>query len=348
MKSTEHAMGLLEELHELPQTVLTAGGNLEVAVLIPCYNEEVAIGRVVAEFRSALPTARIYIYDNNSQDRTTMIGRAAGAIVRHERMQGKGNVVRRMFADIEADVYVLVDGDGTYTASDAPCLIQHLLENHLDLVNGLRAGIHVRRGHRLGNDIFNHIVGWIFGSRFGDMLSGYKTFSRRFVKSFPALASGFEIETELTVHALQLKMPVAELPTSYGQRVAGSPSKLRTVRDGVKIMWAIFLLIKQERPLAFFATVCAVLVIFSLGLAAPLAVTFIKTGLVFRLPTAVLATGMMGLAFLSLACELILDTVTRGRIEMKRLHYLSLPGPANPIPTERPWTNHTDAADRRC
>jgi len=327
VNSTAQGIGRWGEAHELPQTMLRAGRDIEVAVLIPCYNEEVAIGRVIDDFRSVLPTARIYLYDNNSRDRTAAVGQAAGAIVRHERMQGKGNVVRRMFADVEADVYVLVDGDGTYEASDAPYLIQYLLEHHLDLVNGLRTGIHVRRGHRLGNEIFNHIVGWIFGSRFGDMLSGYKTFSRRFVKSFPALTSGFEIETELTVHALRLKMPVAELPTSYRRRVEGSPSKLRTVRDGVKIMWAIFLLIKQERPLAFFATVCAFLVLLSLALAAPLAVTFIKTGLVFRLPTAVLATGMMGLAFLSLACGLILDTVTRGRIEMKRLHYLSLPPP---------------------
>jgi glycosyltransferase involved in cell wall biosynthesis len=300
---------------------------VEVAVLIPCLNEEVAIGHVVAEFRAALPTARIYLYDNNSQDRTIEVGQAAGAIVRRERMQGKGNVVRRMFADVEADVYVLVDGDGTYDASDAPRMIQELIEHRLDVVNGLRTGIHVRRGHRLGNEIFNRVVGWIFGSRFDDMFSGYKLFSRRFVKSFPALATGFEIEAELTVHAFRLRMPVAELPTRYGRRVEGSSSKLRTVRDGFKIMWVIFMLIKQERPLAFFAAVWVVLVTLSLKLATPVAITFIETGLVLRMPTAILATGMMLLGFLSLACGLILDTVTRGRIEMKRLHYLSFPAP---------------------
>ena len=329
MKSTEQTVAFLEGFNEPPQAVLPGSGEsmIEVAVLIPCYNEEESIGRVIGEFRSALPTARIYLYDNNSEDRTITVGRAAGAIVRHERMQGKGNVVRRMFADIEADVYVLVDGDGTYDASDAPRLIQHLLEYRLDLVNGLRTGIHIRRGHRLGNEIFNRIVGWIFGRRFEDMLSGYKVFSRRFVKSFPGLAAGFEIEIELTVHALQLGMPVAELSTHYGRRVEGSTSKLRTVRDGFKITWSIFVLIKQERPLAFFTAVCAFLVALSFGLAAPLAVTFFETGLVGRLPTAVLTTGMMVLAFLSLACGLILDTVTRGRVEMKRLHYLSLPAP---------------------
>jgi glycosyltransferase involved in cell wall biosynthesis len=301
------------------------GGAVEVAILIPCFNEEGGIGAVVGAFREALPNARIYLYDNNSEDRTVAVGGAAGAIVRHEQMQGKGNVVRRMFADVEADVYVLVDGDGTYDASDALRLISYLLEHHVDLVNGLRTGVHVRRGHQLGNEIFNRIVGWLFGSRFTDMLSGYKVLSRRFVKSFPALATGFEIETELTVHALQLRMPVAELPTHYGPRTDGSASKLRTVRDGFKILWAIITLIKRERPLAFFTAVCLGLIALSLSLAVPLAVTFIETGLVPRLPTAVLAMGLMVLAFLSLACGLVLDTVTRGRIEMKRLHYLNLP-----------------------
>jgi hypothetical protein len=244
-------------------------------------------------------------------------------------MQGKGNVVRRMFADVEAEVYVLVDGDGTYDARDARRLIRHLLEHRLDLVNGLRCGVHVRPGHRLGNGIFNHLVGWIFGSRFVDMLSGYKVLSRRFVKSFPALASGFEIETELTVHALRLRMPVAELPIRYGVRAEGSVSKLRTWQDGIRILCVIFLLIKEERPLAFFAVAGALLVATSLALAAPLAVTFIETGLVPRVPTAVLAMGVMSLAFLCLACGLVLDTVTRGRIEMKRLHYLSLTAPGD-------------------
>ncbi len=307
----------------------TAEGVAKIAILIPCYNEEVAVGAVVAAFRAALPSALIYLYDNNSTDRTVAVGQQAGAIVRREQMQGKGHVVRRMFADIEADVYVLVDGDGTYDAGDAPRLVRHLLEHRVDLVNGLRMGIHARRGHQLGNDFFNQIIGWVFGSRFDDMLSGYKVFSRRFVKSFPSLASGFEIETELTVHALQLRMPVAELSTPYGRRLDGSVSKLRTVHDGLKILWAIFLLIKEEKPFPFFATTSLILIATALGLSAPLVVTFIETGFVPRLPTAVLATGIMLLGFLSLVCGLVLDTVTRGRVEMKRLHYLSLPAPGD-------------------
>jgi hypothetical protein len=302
---------------------------LHIAVLIPCYNEEMSIGHEVSEFRTVLPDADIYVYDNNSQDDTVVVAKAAGATVRHERMQGKGNVVRRMFADIEADVYVLVDGDGTYDPGVAPRLVRYLLEHRLDLVNGLRNGVH-RRGHRLGNEIFNRIIGWTFGRHFDDIFSGYKVFSRRFVKSFPALATGFEIETELTVHALRLRMPVAELPTRYGSRVEGSASKLRTLHDGIRILWAIFLLIKQERPLAFFSVVCAILVTASIVLDLPLVISYFQTGSATpaqRLPTAVLGTGMMLLGFLSLACGLILDTVTRGRIEMKRINYLSLQAP---------------------
>lgn len=300
---------------------------VEIAVLVPCYNEERAIGAVVSGFRAALPNARIYVYDNNSQDETAAIARAAGAVVRYEQRQGKGHVVARMFADVDADLYVLVDGDDTYDPNDAPFFVQHLLDNRLDLVNGLRKGTHDRLGHRFGNNVFNRITGWVFGSRFDDMLSGYKVFSRRFVKSFPALATGFEIETALTVHALRLRMPISELPTTYRHRPAGSASKLHTIRDGLRIAWAIVLLIKGERPLAFFSTVFAVLAALATGLAAPVAVTFVETSLVPRLPTAVLATGVMLLAFLSLVCGFVLDTVTRGRIEMKRLHYLSLPTP---------------------
>lgn len=297
-----------------------------IAVLIPCFNEEAAIGNVVAGFRTALPGADIYVYDNNSRDRTAAIGAAAGAIIRREQRQGKGHVVARMFADVEADVYVLVDGDGTYDAAAAPALIEHLLEHRLDIVNGLRNGDHQRAGHRFGNDLFNGIVQWVFGSRFDDMLSGYKVLSHRFVKSFPALATGFEIETELTVHALRLRMPAAELPTTYGHRPVGSASKLRTMRDGVKILWAIFLLIKGERPLAFFTCGFAVLAALSVALATPVAVTYFETGLVPRLPTAIMSVGLMLLAFLSLSCGFVLDTVSRGRTEMKRLHYLGLPG----------------------
>jgi hypothetical protein len=303
--------------------------DLEIAVLIPCYNEELAIGAVVAGFRAALPSARIYVYDNNSRDGTAAIGHAAGAIVRHEGQQGKGHVVARMFADVEADVYVLVDGDDTYDPDDAPVLVRHLLDNRLDLVNGRRRGVHERRGHSLGNQLFNVLTGRIFGNRFDDMLSGYKVFSRRFVKSFPALATGFEIETALIVHALCLRMPVAELPTGYRNRPAGSASKLHTVRDGVRILGTIVALVKGERPLAFFTGLFAGLAVLALVLAVPVLVTFAETGLVPRLPTAVLATGVMLLAFLSLVCGFVLDTVTRGRNEMKRLHYLSLPAPGD-------------------
>jgi len=301
--------------------------RVDIAVLIPCYNEESAIAAVVAGFRDALPRSRIYVYDNNSRDNTAAIGRAAGAIVRHERLQGKGHVVARMFADIEADVYILVDGDNTYDAPAAPELVDHLLENRLDLVNAARNGTHERPGHRFGNDLFNRITGWVFGSSFEDMLSGYKVLSRRFVKSFPALATGFEIETELIVHALRLRMPVAELPSSYGRRAEGSASKLRTGPDGLRILWAIFRLVKGERPLAFFTGVFALLAAFAITLGASVVATFVETGLVPRLPTAVLSTGLMVLAFLSLAAGFILDTVTRGRTEMKRLHYLSLHAP---------------------
>src|SRR6185312_5121621 len=305
---------------------LPSAAAADIAILIPCYNEEAAIGGVVAGFRAALPGARIYVYDNNSRDRTAAIGREAGAIVCRERLQGKGNVVTRMFADIDADVYLLVDGDGTYAPEAAPELIGHLVENHLDLVNGSRTGAHERRGHRLGNRLFNRIVGRIFGNGFDDMLSGYKVFSRRFVKSFPALTAGFEIETELTVHALRLRMPVAELPTAYRSRPAAE-SKLRTVRDGTRILRAIVRLVKGERPLAFFGGAAAVLGTLSVGIAVPVAVTFAETGLVPRLPTAMLAMGIMLLAFLSLACGLVLDTVTRGRTELRRLFYLGLPPP---------------------
>lgn len=307
-----------------PTSVPATLGNVDVAVLIPCFNEELAIGTVVARFKSVLPSAKIFVYDNNSRDQTVAIAQSVGAIIRHERQQGKGHVVARMFADIDADVYVLVDGDDTYDPNDAPIFIEHLLLNQLDLVNGRRQGIHERFGHRFGNELFNRITGWIFGSSFEDMLSGYKVLSRRFVKSFPALASGFEIETAMTVHALHLRMPVDELPTDYKERPEGSTSKLHTVRDGIRILCTILALVKDERPLAFFSVLTGFLAVLAIGLAAPIAVTFIETGLVPRLPTAVLAMGIMLLAFLSLVCGLVLDTVTRGRTELKRLHYLTL------------------------
>jgi len=300
----------------------------EVAVLIPCLNEEAAIGRVVADFRRALPNAVIFVYDNGSTDRTVEVAQAAGAVVRSEHLRGKGNVMRRMFADIEADVYVLVDGDDTYDAASAPMLIDRLLADSLDMINAAReekSELAYRRGHRFGNRMLTGLVAYFFGERFSDMLSGYRVFSRRFVKSFPALASGFEIETELTVHALQLRLPIAEVPTPYRERPPASSSKLRTIPDGIRIMHLITRLIREERPLEFFSAVAVALALASLLLAAPVVLEYLDTGLVPRLPTAVLALGLMLLSFLSVACGLILATVTRGRIEAKRLQYLNIP-----------------------
>lgn len=304
-----------------------------IAVLIPCFNEEPAIGTVVAEFRAALPEATIHVYDNNSTDRTGEVARAAGARVRAETLQGKGHVVRRMFADIEADLYVLVDGDGTYEAGAAPRMVRMLREQGLDMVNGMRASASeaaYRRGHRFGNRALTGLVAAIFGDRVRDMLSGYRVLSRRFVKSFPALAGGFEIETELTVHALELDMPIGEVPTAYRERPPGSASKLSTIGDGIRILRTILVLVKEERPLPFFGLAAAVLLVAGLALFAPVLATYLETGLVPRLPTAVLSLGLVLLSFLSLACGLILDTVTRGRKEAKRIAYLSFPGPLAP------------------
>ena len=299
-----------------------------VAVLVPCYNEAFTVAGVVTSFQAALPSATVYVYDNNSTDDTAERARAAGAVVRRETLQGKGNVIRRMFADIDADIYVLVDGDGTYDAASAPKMIDKLLDDDLDMVNAARDASEdasYRRGHRFGNKLLTGIVGHIFGSRLTDMLSGYRVFSRRFAKSFPGLAHGFEIETELTVHALELRLPMAEIRAPYGSRPPGSLSKLATIKDGIRVLWTILVLIKEERPLPFFSLIAGTLAFSSIVLTVPIFITFMQTGLVPRVPTAVLATGMMLLAFLSLACGLILDTVTRGRRELKRLHYLSLP-----------------------
>ena len=307
---------------------------MKIAVLIPCYNEEKAIARVVARFRAALPDADIYVYDNNSTDRTADEARGAGAIVGFEHLQGKGNVVRRMFADIEADIYVMTDGDETYDAASAPRMIERLVNDNLDMVVGTRLHTDVadafRAGHHFGNRLLSGAVRYIFGDRFEDMLSGYRVFSRRFVKSFPAVSAGFETETELAVHALALRMPVAEIPTPYGARPQGSVSKLRTYRDGWRILWMIVTLFKEERPLTFFVIIFAVLALASVLLGTPVILTFMDTGLVPRLPTALLSTGIMVLAFLSLASGVILDNVTRGRREMKRMMYLALPGPGRP------------------
>ena len=300
------------------------------AILIPCYNEEAAIAQVVEDFRRILPGAVIYVYDNNSRDRTVEVARAAGAIVRTEPLQGKGNVVRRMFADIEADIYVMVDGDATYAAESAPKMIAALREGSLDMVNGSRVtdiAKAYRPGHRFGNWLLTGMVAWIFGSRFSDMLSGYRVMSRRYVKSFPALSAGFETETELTVHALELRMPIAEIATPYKDRPEGSVSKLSTFRDGFRILWTIIVLVKEERPMQFFSLLALAFASASTALIIPIVVRFLQTGLVPRLPTAVLSMGLMILAFLSLACGLVLETVTRGRREMKRMQYLSVPGP---------------------
>jgi glycosyltransferase involved in cell wall biosynthesis len=304
--------------------------DLRIAVLIPCYNEEASIALVVRDFRAVLPGAAIYVYDNNSKDRTVELARASGAVVRTEPLQGKGNVVRRMFADVEADVYVLVDGDDTYHAPSAPLLISKLVSEQLDMVNGARVTEIVeayRPGHRFGNMVLTGIVANIFGNRVADMLSGYRVFSRRFVKSFPALSGGFEIETELTVHALELRMPMSDVETPYKDRPPGSTSKLRTYYDGFRILKLILVLVKEERPLQFFSLLSTMLAVIAIILAGPVLMTFLQTGLVPRLPTAVLSTGLMLLAFLSLTCGLILETVTRGRREMKRMQYLSIPAP---------------------
>lgn len=297
-----------------------------VAVLVPCHNEASSVHGVVRDFRERLPAAAIYVYDNASTDETALIAEAAGAVVHREPLIGKGNVVRRMFADIEADIYLMVDGDGTYDASCAPTLVKQLVADGLDMVNCARVPVAedaYRAGHRFGNRLLTALVARVFGKRLTDVLSGYRVMSRRFVKSFPALSSGFEIETELTIHALELRVPIAEVSAPYFGRARGSASKLHTVRDGIRILGVILHLIKEERPLQFFSSIFALLATTSIGLGIPIVARFMQTGLVDRLPTAVLATGMMILAFLSLACGLILDTVTRGRRELKRLLYLA-------------------------
>jgi glycosyltransferase involved in cell wall biosynthesis len=301
-----------------------------IAVLVPCFNEEVAIAKVVAEFRKALPGAVIHVYDNNSTDRTAAVARKAGAVVGYEQKKGKGNVVRRMFADVDADIFVLVDGDATYDAPSAPRMVEKVIAENLDMVVAARIDHEhaaYRRGHRSGNYLFTWFVSHIFGSRFTDILSGYRAFSRRFVKSFPALSAGFEIETELTIHALDLGMPVGEIETPYFARPSGSASKLSTWRDGLRISWTIFKLYRAERPLPFFTGIAIALAVISVVLAIPVIETYLASGTVPRLPTAVLAISLLLAAFLALASGLVLDTVTRGRREMKRLAYLAHPAP---------------------
>ena len=301
-----------------------------VAVVLPCYNEEAAIAATVAGFRKALPKATVYVYDNNSKDRTVAIARKAGAVVRTERQQGKGHVVRRMFADIDADIYVMADGDLTYDPKAAPQMVDLLVAEQLDMVVGTRKHEEkdaYRGGHVLGNRIFTGLLSGLFGRSFTDIFSGYRVFSRRFVKSFPVLSSGFEIETEISVHALELRMPVGEVETSYAARPEGSESKLSTFSDGWRILKTIVTLYRIERPVLFFGTIGALFLLAALLLSVPLIVTYLHTGLVPRVPTAILVTGMTLVAVLCVFAGLILDTVTRGRREIRRLAYLALPAP---------------------
>jgi glycosyltransferase involved in cell wall biosynthesis len=315
--------------NERPAGSATAA-RYQVAVLVPCYNEERAIAKVVADFRAALPAAALYVYDNNSTDGTVEAARRAGAVVRREAYQGKGHVVRRMFNDVEADVYVLVDGDATYDAPSAPAMIAKLLDERLDMVVAARIdhdAAAYRLGHRAGNRLLTGFIAHMFGRSFTDILSGYRVFSRRFVKSFPILSGGFEIETELTVHALQLELPVGEIATPYYSRPSGSASKLSTWSDGFRILGTALKLYRTERPLSLFGAFGVALAIMSIGLAIPIVITYVQEGQVPRLPTAVLSTGLMLLAFLCTACGLILDTVTRGRRELKLIAYLALRAP---------------------
>jgi len=299
----------------------------DTAVLIPCFNEAVAIASVVSAFRDCLPHATIYVYDNNSTDETAYIARSLGAVVRIEWQQGKGHVVRRMFADIEADVYVLVDGDATYLANDAPKMIEMLLQLHLDMVVANRVATSVesyRFGHKFGNEMFSTLVGSLFGRRITDLFSGYRVFSRRFVKSFPALSTGFEIETELTVHALSLNLPVGEISSEYSARPPESTSKLHTIRDGFRILVVVLLLTKSERPFFFFSVISIIFAVASLGLGVPVIFEWMETGLVPRLPTALLSASIMILSFLSLTNGFMLSSLARSQREVKRLQYLGL------------------------
>jgi glycosyltransferase involved in cell wall biosynthesis len=301
-----------------------------VAVLVPCYNESRTIAKVVADFRAALPGAAIHVYDNNSSDDTARVAADAGASVRHVALQGKGHVVRRLFADVEADVYVLVDGDDTYHAPSAPAMVEALLARGVDTVVGVReaqAAAAYRRGHAFGNRMLTGFLGWLFGRNCSDILTGYRVFSRRFVKSFPVLSEGFEIETELTVHALELKLGVAEVRTPYGERPEGSVSKLSTYRDGFRILKTMIRLFSAERPLAFFSLAATFAAAVAVALMVPVLLEYLDTGLVRRFPTAILATGLMICAALAFFAGLALDTVTRGRREGKMLAYLAQRAP---------------------
>ena len=324
MKTSEYKQPQLKESSEQSSNIQ----GLMVAVLIPCFNEELSIAQVVLNFHNTLPDAYIFVYDNSSTDNTAEEAARAGAIVRSEPWPGKGNVVRRMFADIDADLYIMADGDGTYDASVAASMVEKLLHFHLDMVVGIRKNIYDnahRKGHGVGNRIFNSLYRNLFGPLFTDIFSGYRVFSRRFVKSFPAITSGFEIETEMSVHASQLRMPIAEIPTDYGARQEGSTSKLRTFRDAFRILRTLLLLFKEIYPARFYGIIALLLGAASIVISVPLFLTYLETGLVPRFPTAILVTGMMLLAAISLGGGMVLDSVARGRLEHKRLFYLSMP-----------------------
>lgn len=326
-------------LAELNEEIRPVVARPRIAVLVPCYNEEQAIAQVIGDFLENIPEATVYVYDNNSKDRTIEVARAAGAIVRSVSRQGKGHVVRRMFRDVDADVYVLVDGDATYHAPSAPMMINQLLDHQLDMVVGARveeSRTAYRRGHRFGNRMLTGFVRWMFGAVFTDILSGYRVFSRRFVKTFPVLSGGFEIETELTIHALELELPVAEVVAPYYARPEGSASKLNTWRDGLRIFSMIVKLYRSERPLRFFSVLGAVVAIAAMILAMPVVITYVEEGAVPRLPTAILSMGMMIVASAAVGCGLILDTVTRGRREMKLLAYLTQAAPCGEAITRPP------------
>jgi len=302
--------------------------GFKIAVLLPCHNEAKTIGAVVSGFAEVLPTAEIYVYDNNSTDDTARQAAHAGAHVFREVRQGKGNVVRRMFANIDADIYVMADGDGTYDPADAPSLINTLITEHVDMVVGARSGIERdagRRGHAFGNRSFNRLYRWLFGNEFTDILSGYRAFTRRFVKSFPAISTGFEIETEMSVHASQLMIPVAEIELSYGRRAEGSESKLKTFRDGFLILKKLAVLMKETRPFVFYSIFAMLFWIAGLVLMFPVLVTYFQTGLVPRFPTAIVATGMFVIGFMLAGSGLVLDSLSRSRVEQKRILFLTVP-----------------------
>lgn len=313
---------------EISAQLLQIPKHLKIAVLLPCYNEEQTIAAVVSDFRRAIPQAEIYVFDNASTDRTSFMAQAAGASVIRETHKGKGHVVRRMFAEVEADVYLMADGDGTYDAASAPELIALMLRERADMAIGARANIIQdagRKGHAFGNRLFNSLYKRLFSNDYKDIFSGYRVFSRRFVKSFPALSKGFEIETEMSVHASELAMPVVEIELPYGKRPEGSTSKLNSVRDGLKILRTFVRLLKETHPVRFYGSLALCAMLLSLGLGAPIIMTYMETGLVPRFPTAILSMGLALMAVILSACGMILDSVAQGRIETKRLAYLMQP-----------------------